>query len=177
VHEQRVVAFGLARGRSSGGPEALLELPELLSLRCEAAGAGERGGHAGKLGLPALQQAAGDPEIVATSLTVRPPRTRATASFLNWGVNVRRIRLGFLVMRHLLEGEVSTFRGKVRQADRARASARAVPSMSALWNVSWCRRGPEALQLMRISLDGHTKSLAIEGALPATRIAEIKTER
>jgi hypothetical protein len=39
----------------------------------------------------------------ATSFTLRPPVTSATASFLNWGVNVRRIRLGFLAMRHLLE--------------------------------------------------------------------------
>ena len=40
-----------------------------------------------------------------------------------------------------------------RQADLAQKSARAAPSVSALWNVSWCGRGLEGLQLMRKSLD------------------------
>ena len=40
-----------------------------------------------------LQQAARDPEIMGDLVeTLCPPATKATASFLNWGVNVRRIR-------------------------------------------------------------------------------------
>jgi hypothetical protein len=42
------------------------------------------------------------PRSWPTSLTF-PPATSATASFLNWGVNVRRIRRAFLARRHLLE--------------------------------------------------------------------------
>jgi hypothetical protein len=60
----------------------------------EPAGAGEDGGHlrlAGELCAPPLQTP-GDAEIVGDVVDTAPSCTSATASRVNWGVKVRRIR-------------------------------------------------------------------------------------
>jgi hypothetical protein len=71
------------------------------------------------------------------------------------------MRLGFLAMgpprvNVLTLLEVSTFRGKVRQAEMGRGSARASPSKRpSSGNVDLCGRRQDRLQLMRIPLGGH----------------------
>ena len=79
------------------GAGAAAAAGDLLGLGCEPAGAGKGGlGFAPQLRPPALKQAACDAEIVGDLVHTAPRFTRATASFLNCGVNVRRIRGGFL---------------------------------------------------------------------------------
>jgi hypothetical protein len=70
---------------------------------------------------------------------------------------------------------VSTFRGKVRQADRTLASVRAQHADGALRNVDLCGRKLESLQLMRKSLCDANQHPLSEGHSYCARVYDFQS--